>query len=120
MRAHRRVIPVTTAARARRTMSARARAVSAHRSVARRAGGAVVAHAPAGGVCADRPCWKQLPRLTGFKYIDRERTPDGLAYMRLFSGTGPERGPTITVKGGGQNLPLPPLPLALPARLQLQ
>ncbi|TMA65751.1 MAG: hypothetical protein E6J69_12170 [Deltaproteobacteria bacterium] len=84
------------------------------------AGGAVVAHAPAGGVCADRPCWKQLPRLTGFKYIDRERTPDGLAYMRLFSGTGPERGPTITVKGGGPNLRLPPLPLALPARLQLQ
>jgi|SRR5437870_5345684 len=44
----------------------------------------------------------------------------GVLAMRLFSGTGPERGPTITVKGGGPNLPLPPLPLALPARLQLQ
>ena len=57
---------------------------------------------------------------TGYKYIDRDRTPDGILKTLLKSGvTGKAR---ITVKGKGENLPFPAgfLPMATPVKVQLQ
>ena len=61
------------------------------------------ATAPAGGLCRnDRPCWTAKPQ--GFLYKDRDRTPDGLATLKLASsqiaviGRGPELG-TGTLAG---------------------
>ena len=76
----------------------------------------LAATAPAGGVCAGRPCWKETS--TGFRYADRELTPAGLAAIRLKAGAaGMGR---ITVKGRGASLPLPSLPLTPPVTVQLQ
>lgn len=67
------------------------------------------ATAPAGGVCAGKPCWK--PRgLTGFQYADRELTPDGLASLKLKAGTAGKA--SIAVKGKAAQLPALDLPLA--------
>jgi 6-phosphogluconolactonase (cycloisomerase 2 family) len=72
---------------------------------------------PAGGVCDESPCWRTAT--TGFKYRDRERTPEGVLRMALKQRTtGPGR---LMVRARGEHLPaLPPLPLALPATVQVQ
>jgi hypothetical protein len=76
----------------------------------------LAASAPAGGVCHGRPCWEQSSR--GFRYSDHELTPDGLERVVLAaSGAGEVR---ITVRGRGELLDLPELPLAPPLRVQLQ
>jgi hypothetical protein len=74
------------------------------------------ATAPAGGVCAGRPCWKETS--SGFRYADRELTPEGLATVRLKAGA-PGAG-RIAIKGRGANLALPGLPLTAPVIVQLQ
>jgi hypothetical protein len=74
------------------------------------------ATAPAGGVCAGKPCWRALA--TGFLYADRELTPHGLRTVRLSAGDAGHG--TITVKGRGTPLPLPSLPLGVPVTVQLQ
>jgi hypothetical protein len=74
------------------------------------------ARAPAGGVCTGRPCWKETD--SGFRYADRELTPDGLATARLKAGS-PGAG-RIAVKGRGANLALPVLPFTAPVIVQLQ
>jgi hypothetical protein len=74
------------------------------------------ATAPAGGVCAGKPCWRALT--TGFLYADRQLTPDGLRTIRLHAGDAAHG--TITVKGRGAPLPLPSLPLGVPVTVQLQ
>jgi hypothetical protein len=51
------------------------------------------ATAPAGGLCAGQPCWRQLGSATtptGFKYGDRELTPTGTQSVTLKSGTSPK------------------------------
>jgi cysteine-rich repeat protein len=69
------------------------------------------------GTCGAKSCWKNLG-LSGWKYHDKELTPDGLASMLLKGSLG---GPsTIAMKARGTNLPGPTLPLPLPARVQLQ
>jgi cysteine-rich repeat protein len=74
------------------------------------------AAAPAGGMCAGHPCWKAVAQ--GFAYDDPERTPAGLDTIALEAGgAGDAR---IAVTGKGASLVPPPLPLALPARVQLQ
>ncbi len=40
---------------------------------------------PAGGTCAGKPCWKPTG-LTGFKYSDKELTPDGTQKLGLKQG----------------------------------
>ncbi len=78
------------------------------------------AEAPAGGTCGRRDCWagRGRPRGSrGFKYSDRERTPDGLATIELKPGdAGRAR---LTVKGRGANLLLPALPVSIPLVGQL-
>src|SRR5438876_1230651 len=73
--------------------------------------------APAEGSCAGRACW--AGSATGFKYKDRELTPDGLSAVSLKSG--PAGKAKISVGGKGPNLHLPPaLSLATPVRVQLK
>jgi predicted acyl esterase len=79
------------------------------------------ASAPAGGLCGTKPCWKQVGSSTnpkGYKYSDKELTPDGIKTLRVLAGMAPKA--KAIVKGKGENLGLPPLPLPLPVVAQLQ
>ena len=76
------------------------------------------ATAPAGGQCAGRDCWKALST-TGFRYKDKELTPDGLDTIILKAGDDGKA--KIIVKGKGAGLILPsPLDVELPVTVQLQ
>ncbi len=74
------------------------------------------AHAPAGGLCNDKPCWRAAGT-KGFRYKDKERTPDGLDKLGLVPGA--EGKAKVIVKGKGQSLALPALPLAPPLQVRL-
>ncbi len=82
---------------------------------------ALLAHAsaPAGGSCnakSPRPCWKE--NATGFRYVDRDATPDGVQQLVLKSG--PAGKAKITLKGRGAALQTPALPIShLPVKVQL-
>jgi hypothetical protein len=76
----------------------------------------ILAHAPAGGTCGTKPCWKTIKG--GFKYQDKLFTPDGLQQVLLKSGVATKT--KILVKGKGDNLPMPTLPLTPPVRVQLK
>ncbi len=71
--------------------------------------------APAAGACAGKPCWGSSS--IGFKYKDKELTPDGLSSVSLRSG--PAGKAKISVGGKGANLRLPAA-LALTARVKVQ
>jgi hypothetical protein len=63
---------------------------------------------PPGGAC-DGPCWKQIGAGKGYRYNNRQRTPDGIDKIVLKPG---ESGKAkIIVKGAGENLQMPVLPL---------
>jgi hypothetical protein len=79
-----------------------------------------------GGNCGPKPCWKALGKpagAKGYKYKNKGGAPDGLQKAVLKPG---DAGRTkVVVKGGKENLSasptgFSPLPLALPARMQLQ
>ena len=84
--------------------------------------------APAGGLCAGVPCWKitgSILNPKGYKYNDRNRTPDGLT--KIIINAGAESKAKITVKGKGENVrgatvldPMPTPPLTLPVTAQVQ
>jgi uncharacterized delta-60 repeat protein len=71
--------------------------------------------APAGESCGGAPCWQVSKR--GLRYRDPEASRDGLeTILPRIGDTGRAR---IIVKGRGENLRLPALPLRLPVRVQL-
>lgn len=85
----------------------------------------LAARAPGGGLCGTRPCWKPFgpdaaPK--GYKYSDRDETPDGIKTLKVQVGDAPRS--RASVKGGGVNLnssgTFPALPLPLPLVAQLQ
>jgi hypothetical protein len=79
------------------------------------------AAAPAAGTCGRRGCWRgrgRPPGDRGYKYTDREATPDGLTAVDLKPGIDGKA--KIAVKGKGANLALPAMPLPLPLLVQLQ
>jgi hypothetical protein len=65
----------------------------------------VTAVAPASGLCAGKPCWKE--QAGGFIYKDKELTPNGLAQLRVREGLDGKA--KIGVKGRGALLALPDL-----------
>lgn len=72
--------------------------------------------APAGQLCAGKPCWRQTAT-KGFAHSDKERTPVGLKKIVLKAG---EAGKAkITLKGEGPALGPVSLPLTTPAVVQL-
>ncbi len=81
------------------------------------------AAAPAAGNCKSKPCWKALgrvPGVKGYRYNDKETTPDGLKQMTMTPG--PDGNAKIALKAAGVNLALPIVvePVPLPLRVQLQ
>ncbi len=73
--------------------------------------------APAGGICHTKACWKAIFG-KGYKYTDRDATPNGDISTMLRAGdVGKAR---ALVKGKGEHMTLPPLPLPLPVRTQLR
>jgi hypothetical protein len=75
------------------------------------------AWAPAGGLCKTKPCWKAIG-IKGFAYKDGLETPNGVLGLKVQIGA-PGKS-KLLVKGKGPLLGLPGLPLALPARVQVQ
>jgi len=73
--------------------------------------------APAGGICNTSQCWKTLS-IKGFAYKDSLRTPNGVDKVTLKAGLAGKA--KVQLKGKGPNLPALPLPLTLPAKVQLQ
>lgn len=79
--------------------------------------------APAAGNCTSKPCWKGLgkvPGIKGYRYNDKEATPDGLKGMTLTPGT--DGNAKVVLKAQGENLALPlaEVPVPLPIKVQLQ
>jgi cysteine-rich repeat protein len=74
------------------------------------------ASAPAGGLCAGHPCWRELP--AGYRYSDPEGTPDGL--QKLQTRGGPAGQSKIAVKGRGALLDMPPLGFEAPVTVRLR
>ena len=73
--------------------------------------------APAGGTCADRPCWKANP-LKGYAYKDKDRTPDCMDQVKL--GAGIDGRAKVSAKGKGTLLDMPALgSLATPIEVRL-
>jgi hypothetical protein len=77
------------------------------------------ASAPAGGSCnakSPRPCWRE--NASGFRYVDRDLTPDGVQQLVLKAGTAGKA--KLMLKGRGANLKTPALPIShLPVKVQL-
>jgi hypothetical protein len=74
--------------------------------------------APAGGTCnvaSPTDCWADKP--TGFKYKDKDLTPEGLQQILLKEGLVEKA--KIIVKGKGLNLIMPPIPVTQPITVQL-
>lgn len=65
------------------------------------------ATAPAGGICSGRPCWTETA--AGFRYRNTALTPDGILSIALNRGA--EGRASIIVKGRGDPLHIPALPL---------
>lgn len=72
--------------------------------------------APAGGTCGVGPCWKQTA--LGYRYVDKQLTPDGIGRMILQSGD-PYRAKTYA-RGKGANLGLGDLTLQSPVTVRLK
>ena len=68
-------------------------------------------------LCAGKPCWRSRGD-DRVRYQNRERLPDGVDTMQLHAGVAGKA--RISAKAKGAALDLPALPLALPARVQLQ
>ncbi len=72
---------------------------------------------PPGDVCAGKPCW--LAKKTGYKYKDKELTPNGALAATLKAGTAGKA--SAKVNGKGANLPaLNPTGFTGPIDVQLQ
>jgi hypothetical protein len=73
--------------------------------------------APAGGTCGTKPCWKSKGA-KGFRYKDKDRTPDGITKLVLRTSVAPLS--DIVLRARGANVPIPPLNLTQPVIAQLQ
>jgi len=72
--------------------------------------------APAGGTCPTKACWK--PSAKRIQYRDPVETPDGLQRVTLKPGA--DGRAAIIVKAADGTIPVPPLPLTPPVRVQMQ
>jgi len=71
---------------------------------------------PSGGTCNGRPCWR--PTGAGFRYRNGAALPDGLTKVVLKPGSNGSAG--AIVKGRGEPLDLPSMPITPPITVQLQ
>lgn len=75
--------------------------------------GAVV---PGAGLCRGKPCWKPLGT-SGLAYKDSTGTRFGIGAIKLKAGAAGKA--QMAIKGRGVSLSVPPLPAAVPLRVQL-
>ncbi|HYC55083.1 MAG TPA: beta-propeller fold lactonase family protein [Candidatus Binatia bacterium] len=73
---------------------------------------------PPGGTCRGEPCWRQKGT-RGFRYRDPGAQSDGVRGIVLKAGDGDRLLPSIQLRARSEALPLPAMPLALPARIQV-
>ena len=71
---------------------------------------------PAAGTCGSKPCWST--HSSGYRYRNRDATPEGITAMTLRSSPTPGGG-RIQMKGKGALLALPALELASPVVVRL-
>ena len=62
---------------------------------------------PGGGSCGSTPCWRSTTH--GFRYKNRDATPDGIVSLTLKAGS--SGAAQITLEGIGPDLGIPHLPL---------
>jgi cysteine-rich repeat protein len=77
---------------------------------------------PAAPLCDGSSCWAATGS-SGFAYRNKSAVPEGVIKTRIRSGTGGAAKAQVKGKGihmSDRAFPLPPLPLALPLRVQLQ
>jgi len=72
--------------------------------------------APAGGTCGQADCWQAVDG--GFRYADKNRTPDGIQRIKIAPKPGATS--TTTAKARGSNIPVFSLPVTAPLTVQLQ
>lgn len=65
-------------------------------------------HIPAGGTCGTKPCWRETSQ--NFRYRDSNLTNGGISSVLLHQALIDGKA-KIVIKGKGDNLNLPPLPL---------
>jgi hypothetical protein len=76
----------------------------------------LAASVPAGGLCADRPCWQETTR--GFRYKNRDGGSDGVSSLTLKEGAGGAA--QIALKATGSALAMPAMPFAQSPRVTVQ
>lgn len=76
----------------------------------------MTASVPARGTCGTKPCW--APTKTGFKYKSKDLTPDGVQQVVLTAGVAGKA--KVQVKGKGENLLMPDLPLTQSLTVKVQ
>jgi hypothetical protein len=72
--------------------------------------------APAGGTCAGKPCWRRKD--FAFKYADKDRTPSGMATLRLRSS--PPGAASLRAVAEGALLSLPSTALVPTVTVQVR
>ncbi len=76
------------------------------------------ANVPAGELCVGKPCWKAVGA-SGFRYADKQLTPDGVRKLNLKAGGNTKA--QIKLDARGANLGLPDLStLAQPVTVQIK
>jgi hypothetical protein len=74
--------------------------------------------APAGGTCAGKPCWKATGQ-SGFKYKDKELTPNGMSQLQLKEGADGKAKILLSARGAALAMPNPAT-LGQPVTVQIQ
>ena len=77
----------------------------------------LAAQAPSGGTCAGKPCWADTSY--GFRYTDKELTPNGVAMIKLVAGGDGKAKIIFKAKGAALAVPSP-LAIVPPVTVQLQ
>ena len=70
----------------------------------------------AAGTCRGRPCWKETTH--GFRYADKEATPNGITKLSLKEGSAGRA--AIGLQGRGEPLQMPTLPLSQELKVLVQ
>jgi hypothetical protein len=82
----------------------------------------LTALAPAGGTCGSKPCWRAVGS-SGFKYGNKDASPDGLQKVSVKTGIAGKAKATVKAKGNNLSASpygMPAPPLTTPVRVQLQ
>lgn len=80
---------------------------------------AMMSQALGDATCGGKPCWRALGPV-GYKYKNKEGAPANLASLLLRAGAAEQARIQANPPERGAGAYIPPLPLAMPVRVQLQ